>query len=375
MKLAELKIRARELASKLPYQEMADSPGVKHYIDWSRYEGYEAEAPVLSGEAGPCEVSVANGRLVGVGPCRGVEAHRSDEAPLRLIELDRKMNALVAARVPEAIRVRLNGTPEAPVVVRLSARGERAFSAAYLVLEVADGFVGDVAFVVEGSGDVLNSALIEGYIGDDVSLNASIASVSGGGPQYVLARFLVGSRSSVSARPLTAFGTMNSVIEEYVVEGAKSSVEVVGLDVGAGKSKIHHYVSAVNDGEYGRGRVKLLAVAKDEALVVQRALGRITKRGRWSESVAEGVTYIASKTAAAITQPILYVDTGDVEGARHSAADASLDEDKAFYLKSRGFSDAELTELIYLSLIDQYASQLPEGLARPLSPYIDRLRG
>ncbi|MGC9170012.1 MAG: SufD family Fe-S cluster assembly protein [Thermoproteus sp.] len=374
MKLSELKPLARQLEAKLPYQEMADSPGVKHYIDWTKYEGYGAEPPPISGKAAPCEILVLNGRYAGAGPCRGVEVEAVDEAPLKLIQLDGKMNAAVASRVPEVVHIRFSGTPEAPIAVRIYARGDRAFSAAYIVLDFADGFAGDVSVIAESEGDVLNSALIEGTVGDGASINIAFASISGGGPHYLLSRILVGSNASVVARPLAALGSMNSLIEEYIVEGAKSSVDVVGLEVGKGKSRVHHYVSAVNDGEYGRGKVRLVAIAKDESWIVQRALGKITKRGRWSESVAEGVTYIASKTAVAITQPILYIDTGDVEGARHSAADASLDEEKAFYLRARGFSEADLGALIELSLVDQYASSLTEGLSRLLSPYVERLK-
>lgn len=374
MKLAELKTRAGELEAKLPYQEMADSPGVKHYIDWDKYEGYTAAPPSLEGSAGPCEILVLNGKLAGVGRCGGVEAYPSDDAPLKLIQLDSRMNARVLSRVSEVVYVRLRGAPEAPVAIRISARGDKAFAATYLVLEVSDGFVGDISVMAESEGDVLNAALIEGVVGNNAAVNLSLSSVSGGGPHYVSARFVVGDNASISARPLAAFGSMNSLVEEYLVEGSRSSVEAIGLEVGAGRSRIHHYVSVVNDGEYGRGKIRLMAVSKDEAWVVQRALGRITKRGRWSESVAEGVTYIASDKAVAITQPILYIDTGDVEGARHSAADASLDEERAFYLRSRGFSEADLSELIALSLIDQYASSLPEGLQKLLAPYIERLK-
>ncbi len=374
MKLAELRTHARELEAKLPYQEMADSPGVKHYIDWNKYEGYTSPAPSLIETAGPCEVLILNGRLAGVGPCSGVEAYPSDDAPMRLLQLDNKMNAMIAARLPEVVYVKLRGMPEAPILIKISAKGEKAFAAAYLFLEVTPRFAGDVAVIAESEGDVLNATLIEGAVGEGATLNLSLASISGGGPHYVSARFAIDNSAAILARSLAAYGSMNSLTEEYFVEGAKSSVEAVGLEVGKGRSRIHHYVSVVNDGEYGKGKIRLMAISKDEAWVVQRALGRITKRGRWSESVAEGVTYIASKSAVAITQPILYIDTGDVEGARHAAADASLDEERAFYLRARGFSEGELSELVALSLIDQYASSLSEGLSKLLSPYIERLK-
>ncbi|WP_243666063.1 hypothetical protein [Vulcanisaeta sp. JCM 16159] len=36
--LVELKLRARELAQKIPYQQIKDSPSVKYYTDWNAFE-------------------------------------------------------------------------------------------------------------------------------------------------------------------------------------------------------------------------------------------------------------------------------------------------------------------------------------------------
>ncbi|WP_258870314.1 hypothetical protein [Pyrobaculum aerophilum] len=48
-------------------------------------------------------------------------------------------------------------------------------------------------------------------------------------------------------------------------------------------------------------------------------------------------------------------------GARHSAADAALDEDKEFFLRSRGVRREYLPQLLMLSLADQYLSSLTES--------------
>ena len=41
MDLKVLKQRAVELAVKLPWQEMADSPTIRYYTDWAKFEGYQ----------------------------------------------------------------------------------------------------------------------------------------------------------------------------------------------------------------------------------------------------------------------------------------------------------------------------------------------
>jgi Fe-S cluster assembly scaffold protein SufB len=371
--LKELRAEAGGLVEKLPYQEMADSPTIKQYVDWHRYEGYASRAPRLKGRAGPCEVLIINGWLADYdGGCGSIAVETTQEISTTF-RIEDKMSARHFAALEEVVVVRLRGTPRGVITIRAKASGDGGFAPAHVVLEASEGFAGDVAVVADNEGNPLNSLFVEGAIGPGSSLSLATISAAGAGSSHVRLRLSVGRGAAVAARPAVIGGYMNSVSEEYILEGPQSSLEVIGLELGSGKSRIHHYVAAINDAEYTRGRVKLLAASLDEAWIVQRALGRITPKGRWSESIAEGVTYIASKSAVAVTQPILYIETGDVAGARHSAADASLDEDKAFYLRARGISEEEFPWLITLSLVDQYLSSTTESLEKLLRQYISIL--
>lgn len=372
--LKELRAEAEGLIDKLPYQEMSDSPTIKQYVDWRRYEGYASRAPRLKERAGPCEVLIVNGWLADYDAgcsSMAVEAMQEISTTFRIED---KMSARHFAALEEVVVVRLKGTPKGVVTIRAKASGDKSFAPAHVVLEASEGFAGDVAVVAENEGDSLNSLFVEGVIGPGSSLSLATISAAGAGSSHIRLRLSIGQGAAVAARPAVIGGYMNSVSEEYILEGPRSSLEVIGLELGSGRSRVYHYVAAINDAEYTQGRVRLLAASLDEAWVVQRALGRITPKGRWSESIAEGVTFIASKSAVAVTQPILYIETGDVAGARHSAADASLDEDKAFYLRARGISEDEFPMLITLSLVDQYLSSTTENLEKILRRYIDILR-
>ncbi len=69
--------------------------------------------------------------------------------------------------------------------------------------------------------------------------------------------------------------------------------------------------------------------------------------------------------AYAASVPIIMVDTGDVNGgARHSAADASPDEDQVNYLRLRGgISRDEVTDLIIHEVTSQFIDSLPSEFA------------
>lgn len=68
--------------------------------------------------------------------------------------------------------------------------------------------------------------------------------------------------------------------------------------------------------------------------------------------------------AHAASVPIIMVDTGDVNGARHSAADASPDEDQVNYLRLRGISKDEVTDLIIHEVVSQFIDSLPSEFTR-----------
>jgi len=354
MDLKVLKQRAVELAVKLPWQETADSPTIRYYTDWAKFEGYQplTERPVSSVSPDPCEVVVVDGVLAGAGACSGVEVGRAWEV-FRHLEVRSKILALHAAALEEAVYVKVRGQVE-PLVVRAVGSAVGRHVASHVVLDVEESAEGSVVVQVENGAGAMHTAVVEGEVRGSVEY---VLVSRGGGPQYVHSALLV--LSSVSARPLVVGGVMNAVREEYII-GEGASAEAVGLELGFGDSRMDHVVSMINDAPRGRGYARLYAVATDRSFVTQRAVGRITPRGVGSNSAVEGVVYIAGEGAVANTQPIILVETGEVEGARHSAADAALDEEKEFLLRSRGVRREDLPKLLVMSLVDQYLASLSE---------------
>ncbi|MFN3804774.1 MAG: SufD family Fe-S cluster assembly protein [Pyrobaculum sp.] len=345
-----------ELASKLPWQEVADSPTVRYYTDWSKFEGFSPLARLGVGgvEAGPCEVVVVNGVLAGFGGCGGVEVGVGGEV-FRLLSIDSRVLALHASVLQSVVSISIRRPLGRPLVIKLAASGPEGGHVASHVLLEAEA-PGSVAVLVSNAAGVMHTAVIEAeFRGSTDFLLAS----RGAGPQYVHSRARV--YSSARARPLVWGGVMNAVREEYHL-AERAHADVVGLEFGQGDSRIDHVVSVVNEGRESRGYARLYAVAKDKSFVTQRAIGRITKTGLWSDNAVEGVVYIAGEGAVANTQPIILVETGEVAGARHSAADAALDEEREYYLRARGIDRRDIPALLVASLIDRYLAEVPEGL-------------
>ncbi len=363
MDLDEAKKLGLELQSKLPWQEIADSPTVRYYTDWEKFAGFKPAGSTASRRLGPCEVS-ASGQFAG---CSGVVVTPARQV-FREVSINSRILALHAAALQNAVEISISAPLERPLVVRLEAAGPPGgHVASHVVLHAAPGASGVVVVVAESGADVMHTAVVEG----DVWGQLDYVMVSrGGGPQYVHSALSV--FSSLRARPLAVGGVMNAVREEYRL-GERAAVDVVGLELGFGSSRIDHVVSVINEGRESRGAASLYAVAADKSFVSQRAVGRIAKSGVLSENSVSGVVYIASEEATANTQPVILVETGEVAGARHSAADAALDEDGEYYLRTRGVRREDLGKLLVASFIDIYLSAVPDSarelvleLANPL---------
>jgi hypothetical protein len=259
-----------ELADKLPWQEVADSPTIRYYTDWSKFEGFKrletatrVELPISG-----CEVVVYNGVLLGAGRCEGVEVGVADDV-FREVQINSKILALHAAALREPVFVRMRGSAD-PLVVKLLASERGAHVASHVVLDIGRAASGSVVIYVEAGEGVMHTAVVEGVADGGVEY---VLVSRGGGPQYVHSTLSV--KSALYARPLVMGGVMNSVREEYMT-GEGALVEVVGLELGTGASRLDHVVSIINDAPRGKGRAKLYAVAADNSFVTQRAVGRIT---------------------------------------------------------------------------------------------------
>ncbi|MEZ0318510.1 MAG: SufD family Fe-S cluster assembly protein [Pyrobaculum sp.] len=368
MDIQTAKSRGAELAQRLPWQEVADSPAVRYYTDWTKFEGFSplAEKPRAEAKAAPCEIVVVDGALAGFGGCDGVEVNLGREVFSRL-EINSKILALHASAIGDVVEVKARGKFP-PLVIKVAAGAEGRHVASHLLLDV-DG-EGAVAVYATSAEKTMHTVVVEGSVRGAVEY---VLASNASGPQYVHSALAV--ETSISARPLVLGGVMNAVREEYLI-GEGAAADVIGLELGFGESRIDHVVSVVNDAPKGKGYAKLYAVAAERSFVTQRAVGRITKRGIWSDSAVEGVVYIAGEGAVANTQPVILVETGEVSGARHSAADASLDEDKEFFLRARGVRRGDLPKLIAVSLVDQYLASLSDK-SRPfaeevLTPVLQR---
>ncbi|MGC9180497.1 MAG: SufB/SufD family protein [Vulcanisaeta sp.] len=375
--LDELKLRAREIAQKIPYQQIKDSPSVKYYTDWSAFEKcsdptMEAlPTPLITNMPYEPNIVSVNGGIGITKIPRGTHVMSINEigeelGKLLFRSIDISESRAIARHVANLVNgayVEINEDLNEPFRIGIIASIEKPMllPTHYTVL-VNDGVTASLGLFTIGSGGC-PSTTVEVYLGRGSKLNVLFTDVHEQVPAYALIKVIAGEESSINARSLIMGGSMNHHREDYLLQGRKSNLNHLGLEIGYGASRIDYQINAVHTGEYGTSYSRVLGIARDKSFIIHRALGRIMNSARWSDTSVEGKVFVMNEGAYAASVPIIMVDTGDVNGARHSAADASPDEDQVNYLRLRGISKDEVTDLIIHEVVSQFIESLPREYA------------
>ncbi|GAB6945597.1 SufD family Fe-S cluster assembly protein [Vulcanisaeta sp. JCM 14467] len=376
--LDELRLRARELAQKIPYQQIRDSPSVKYYTDWTVFDHCADPSPEDLTKPQPLEipyelnVASINGSVSITKVPSGVTAMNINEFGEEFGKLlfksidisESKALARHVANLVTGVYVEVNDVLREPLRIGVaSSLSRQVLLPTHYTVLINDGVNASLSIFMLGAGGC-PSTTVEIYLGRNSRLNLLITGVHEQVPAYTLIKVIAADESSVTARTLIMGGSMNHHREDYLMQGVRSSLNHLGLEVGYGTSRIDYQVNAIHTGEYGTSYSRVLGIARDKSFIIHRALGRIIETARWSDTSVEGKVFVMNEGAHAASVPIIMVDTGDVNGARHSAADASPDEDQVNYLRLRGISKDEVTDLIIHEVVSQFIDSLPSEFTR-----------
>jgi len=352
-----MRLPAKLDPAKLPWQEVADSPTIKYYTDWGRFEGFRPGRPSHrepSVKLDGCGAVFSNGSLV---DSKCIEVSEVDEA-FHIISPETRILAMHASALDRAYRVRVPRGVSATLVAEFVDGGSHV--PLHIVLESG----GSVSLLVTGSGRYMATVVVEGIASGELGI-----AVDGGPDSAVYAHVRLRIVGELRVASISRGSYVTHVAEEYILSERRSLLNSVSGQAAIGGEKLTHVVSALNDAEETVARVAMFAVSMRGGYVVQRALGRITEAGKQSDSSVDTVAYIGDEESRVVSQPLLFLDTGDIAGAKHSAADASLDEDKLLYLRARGVSPGEAKALVAASIIGRVVLDAPE----PIKPILERV--
>lgn len=360
------------LASSLPYQRLADSPTKKHYVNWKLYEPYiESSTPASRGVVEKrllndfCKPNV----ILGVGGARGDGQRIREE--IGLAPFDYSSGRLLAFH-------RAIWDVGALLSLEYS-------SACILVEKPADGVKG-YHLAVDAKGDSslsillpspvdalgLSTVSIEVRVRPHSNLNLDVLLFdSNTSPSAVYTSVVLEEEATLRKVTLAGRGRMLYVEDSVRLEGRSSRFLSSGLLAAPEGAHIVYNSKALSIGELTESRIDVAGYA-NRGFLVHKGLSRVAGSARGSVATLRSELTPLSSGSFVYAAPMLEIETSEVKEAGHSTAEAPIDEDVVFYLRSRGLTVGEALRII---IKGAYVSALSTAIGGEwrLSSYLEEL--
>jgi Fe-S cluster assembly protein SufD len=156
------------------------------------------------------------------------------------------------------------------------------------------------------------------------------------------------------------FGGQKTAIDQTVNlngRGAKATLKAVYLSRGKERIDLRYALNHFAPGTYGR--IFANGVLMDEAYSVFRGNIEIKKEASNSDSEEKSFVLNLSKKSRADSIPGLFVDNSTVT-AKHGASVGNIDEDKLYYLMSRGLDERSAIKLIVSGFFNPFIEKISQ---------------
>ncbi|BCU71250.1 SufD family Fe-S cluster assembly protein [Stygiolobus caldivivus] len=324
----------------LPYQKVNDSPTLKHYTDWSKFETLNLEVRD--------SYDTRNRYL------SEIEGFTSITYPKDIEGVDETSNSLI--RPEEHKLVSLTLALSNKVIISSSKykkvffhhiSSEGVFSPLNLEVKVEDGDVMDFVYLSDSQGQrAMTSSVISFEVGRDAQLNLSIVGLS---PSV-----FVHSKALVKGELHTNIFASKSFISHvnYSIELMENALSTFSAKaIGINEDNVNVRVSVIHKGKRSKSDGILKAISTDSALSVIGGDAVVSEEALDSSTSIIGRAYNIGKDSKAVVAPMLEVKTGRVQLAKHSASVSRVPEELIFYLETRGFSRKEAESMIIKGFI------------------------
>ena len=322
IRIADVRKRAVEAIPDVAFQPHGDSPTIKSYTDWNVFN----EAMSLP---------VSSGSVSGASPTDVLASFSFDPSANRML-------AYHFANLPSFFM------SDSDHIV-LASNGD-AFSLQHVLICAREKRTVRIDDIAENGP---KSTTIDVLVRPDVSVSILLR-VSGNHPQHLHVRYHLGNGSSLDVSSVV-IGQNAHVHHEFFVNGSGASVTYRGASI-RGRSDVITDVFISGDSDFARVSHGLFSAESD--FLVHRGVIRVERRSSGADVDMDSAFYTTG--GLAVNVPMLEVLTSDVTRASHRARDLALDEDRMFYLRTRGLSPASAEELYVSSIMRRFAGDLAE---------------
>ncbi len=346
--------KIRLLAPSIPVQKYGDSPTVKYYTDWSKLLVIDTTDNAVKSVNGLLRKAL-NPTLV-ISPER-VENRGSKIEVEELVKtedyrwdmpIENRLQAIHAYRWYRGARVSIMN--DANVTIYLSP-GD-GYTGYHLELNVLNRVKARIIIAIDNTNTVSpqsSSFLVRVGEGSNVELATIERST---GASYHYKHVVMAEDANVKSRILASGGGMTRLREDYIVNGEKGLSEIRGSTISTGSERLDLIINTIHKAPNTASTLRTRGIVSGKAVVAHRGVARVYSSAVMSSVDVESFLYVTSRDARAYSVPVLEVDTGIVESARHSTAVMDIPGEMEFYLRQRGLDRRDITGLISHGLLE-----------------------
>ena len=295
--------------------------------------------------------------------------------PLAGVGEDR-MSALIGALWNVGVRIGLaSGSIDAPVIVRFVAPAAGGSLLARTAIDLGPSAhlsvveeIGGAA-ATPGPARALLAATSEVSLAANARLDLSSIQQLPEDCAYIVARrheFGAGAEMHLAAAQIGARLVRGRI--DHHLAGNGAAIRQVEVVFGSG-DQLHDLTTySLHTGEKTIGDLLAKGVFGGKSRGFVKGVTTIPRSGRGTNSYLGEFGMLLSKTARSVAIPSLWIDQPNCERVAHGSSVGPIDPAQIFYLRSRGYTEAEARRAIVMGFLE------PVVAALPLEDEADRLR-
>lgn len=266
-------------------------------------------------------------------------------------------------KINKPIRIEFNLDNENPVLIDHNIIVSESGSESTIVFDYSsnneiEAFHNGLTKVYAMENSVVNIIKIQNLNHNSYNFDSNVAYVKGRGKVNWIS---VEIGSSISSSNHTTY------LEN---EGSESNLSSIYLGDGSRKMDLEY--SMIHKGPRSISNIETRGVLMDNSMKVFRGNLDFKKGARRSKGVEEEYVILLDPTVKSHSIPALLCEEDDVEG-EHAASAGQIDENKLFYLMSRGLSEREAKKLIVEASFRPIVDRIPlEDLRQTINDEIER---
>ena len=185
-----------------------------------------------------------------------------------------------------------------------------------------------------------------------------IQNISQDAVQVCVKKLICKNESRVTLNEL-ATGTSNTYLRtKTYLQEPNASCEIYTTSITNSNEIVDAKVTAVHNASDSQSRLYSKAVVMDESKNIYRGNVIIPQNMRNCDGLQKQEVLLLSNKANAAAVPNLEISNNEVK-CSHSSSITSLNEDKLFYLQSRGYSELEAKKLALTSFLNSSLQKMP----------------